>query len=96
MTQRIHHITPNGHGGWCIRLDGDEAPLVQTDTKIKAINIGMDISRKQDSTMVIHAQERRISRCHSPSATAHEPARTTASPAADSWPAFLTKKEATR
>lgn len=97
MTQRIHHITPNGHGGWCIRLDGDEAPLVHTDTKIKAINIGMEISRKQDSTMVIHEQGRRISRCHSPPTIAtREPARTTASPAADAWPAFLTDKEATR
>lgn len=96
MTQRSHHITPNGHGGWCIRLDGDEAPLVHTDTKIKAINIGMEISRKHDSTMVIHEQGRRISLCHSPSAATCEPARTTASTAVDAWPAFLTEKEATR
>jgi hypothetical protein len=96
MTRHIHHITPNGHGGWCIRRDGDEAPLVQTDTKIKAINIGMEISRKQDSTMVIHEQGHRISRCHSPPAGWHEPTRTPESPGTDTWPAFLAKKEARR
>jgi hypothetical protein len=96
MTHRIHHIAPNGHGGWCIRRDGEEAPLLQTDTKIKAINIGMEISRKQDATMVIHEQGHRISRCLSPSADSPEPVRTTASPVADAWPAFLAKKEAIR
>jgi hypothetical protein len=62
MARDIHHIFPNGHGGWCVRRDGDTRALANTDTKIKAIKIGIELSDQRDALVVIHAQERRSSR----------------------------------
>ena len=62
MERDIHHIIPNGHGGWGIRREGDEKPFVSTDTKIKAIKIGIEISRRQDTLVVIHEKEHRLYR----------------------------------
>lgn len=62
MSKEIHHIFPNGHGGWCIRRDGDNKAFVTTDTKIKAIKIGIEISRHKDALVVIHDQDRQVVR----------------------------------
>ena len=59
MARETHHIFPNGHGGWCVRREGDATPLVSTDTKIKAIRIGIELSQQQDALVVIHEQETR-------------------------------------
>lgn len=59
MRRQTHHVFPNGHGGWFVRREGDAAPLVNTDTKIKAIRIGIELSRHPDALVVTHAQERR-------------------------------------
>lgn len=59
MERQTHHIFPNGHGGWFVRREGDATPIVNTDTKIKAIRIGIELSRHPDALVVTHAQERR-------------------------------------
>lgn len=59
MAREIHHIFPNGHGGWCVRRDGDATPLASADTKIKAIKLGIELSKQGDALVVIHEQERR-------------------------------------
>jgi len=59
MGREIHHIFPNSHGGWGIRREGDDKPFVNTDTKIKAIKIGLEISRRQDALVVLHEKEHR-------------------------------------
>lgn len=59
MARETHHIFPNGHGGWFVRREGDTTPLVSTDTKIKAIRIGIELSRHPDALVVTHAQEGR-------------------------------------
>ena len=62
MAREIHHIFPNGHGGWCIRRHGDENPIANTDTKIKAIKLGAELSRDTDGLVVLHEQQTRIGR----------------------------------
>lgn len=62
MAREIHHIFPNGHGGWCIRRHGEDKPIASTDTKIKAIKLGAELSRDTDGLVVLHEQERRICR----------------------------------
>jgi len=64
MGREIHHISPNNHGGWGIRREGDEKPFVNTDTKIKAIKIGLEISRQKDTLVVIHEKEHRLFRAN--------------------------------
>ena len=62
MARVIHHIFPNGHGGWCVRRDGEDSPVASTATKIQAIKIGAELSRHDDALVVVHEQERRIRR----------------------------------
>jgi len=62
MAKEIHHIVPNDHGGWCIRREGEEKAFFNTDTKIKAIKIGIEISRKEDTLVVIHEKDQRLFR----------------------------------
>ena len=62
MTREIHHIFPKGHGGWCIRRHGEEKPIASTDTKIKAIKLGAELSRDTDGLVVLHEKDRRIGR----------------------------------
>ena len=62
MAREIHHVFPNGHGGWCVRRDGDTTPIASTDTKIKAIKVGIELSKHRDALVVIHEQERRCFR----------------------------------
>ena len=44
--------------------EGDEKPFVNTDTKIKAIKIGLEISRQKDTLVVIHEKEHRLFRAN--------------------------------
>jgi len=62
MAKEIHHIVPNGHGGWSIRRDGEEKAFFNTDTKIKAIKIGIEISKNEDTLVVIHEKDQRLFR----------------------------------
>ena len=68
MAREIHHIFPNGHGGWCVRRDGETTPVASTDTKIKAIKVGIALGRQQDALVVIHEQEKRSFRLGRPPA----------------------------
>ncbi|MEN8174316.1 MAG: DUF2188 domain-containing protein [Pseudomonadota bacterium] len=60
--QDVHHVLPNGHGGWCIKRDGCDEPLLNTSTKIQAIRIGSEMNRRQGISVVVHEPQRLVSR----------------------------------
>lgn len=48
------HITPHPDGGWQVKGEGNSRATVRTSTQKEAIDIGREISRNQESELVIH------------------------------------------
>lgn len=55
------HVVPNPGGGWQIKGEGNTKATKITDTKNEAISIGRDIAKNQQSELVIHNQDGKIS-----------------------------------
>ncbi len=58
---KSHHVVPNPNGGWDIKKGGGEKSIKHTDTKQDAVDIARQISKKQQSELVIHNKDGKIS-----------------------------------
>lgn len=54
------HVTPHPDGGWQVKGEGNQKATARTETKQEAINIARDISRNQNSELVIHGKDGKI------------------------------------
>jgi len=57
---KSQHVTPHPNGGWQVKGAGNSRATVRTDTQYKAVEIARGIAIKQQSEVVIHAQNGRI------------------------------------
>ena len=48
------HVTPHPSGGWQVKGAGNSRATVRTSTQRDAIDIAREISRNQQSELVIH------------------------------------------
>nr|VFK57383.1 MAG: hypothetical protein (DUF2188) [Candidatus Kentron sp. TC] len=56
------HVVPNGDkGGWDIKQSGGQRSSGHFDTKRDAVNRAREISRNQETELVIHNQDGKIS-----------------------------------
>lgn len=54
------HITPHPDGGWQVKGANNEKATKRTKTQKEAIDIGREISRNQQSELVIHGKNGEI------------------------------------
>lgn len=59
------HVTHHTDGGWQVKGAGNSRATVRTKTKSDAIDIARNIARNQNSELVIHNMNGRISAKHS-------------------------------
>lgn len=63
MTKKSTHVVPNSdRGGWDIRQSGSQRSSGHFDTKREAEDRAREISRNQETELVIHNKNGRISR----------------------------------
>jgi Uncharacterized protein conserved in bacteria (DUF2188). len=55
------HVTPRPDGGWQVKGEGNNKATAITDTKQQAVNIAREISRNQQSELVVHNKNGQIS-----------------------------------
>ena len=55
-----HHITKRPDGKWQVKGEGNKRASVVTDTQKEAINLGREISRKQQGELFIHGVDGKI------------------------------------
>lgn len=60
MTRKSHHVVPNAEGGWDVKKGGSERPIKHIDTKAAAVDYAREVSRNQESELVIHKKDGRI------------------------------------
>jgi hypothetical protein len=58
--QDTHHVVPNPDGGWDVKRGGGEKASHHTDTKADAERIAREISKNQETELVIHGQDGKI------------------------------------
>ncbi len=61
MGRDEHHVVSNPNGGWDVKRSGADRASVHADTKKDAINRGREISRNQNTELVIHNMDGKIS-----------------------------------
>ena len=61
MPRDEYHVVPNPKGGWDVKRSGGERASAHADTKKEAENIGRTISQNQNTELVIHNKNGRIS-----------------------------------
>ncbi|WP_312612159.1 DUF2188 domain-containing protein [Oscillibacter sp.] len=54
------HVTPHKDGGWQVKGAGNSRATIRTPTQAEAIIIARDISRNQESELVIHRSNGQI------------------------------------
>lgn len=54
------HVTPRPDGNWQVKGEGNQKATRVTSTQKEAINIARDISRNQESELLIHGKDGRI------------------------------------
>lgn len=54
------HVTKHPDGGWQVKGEGNARATAKTDTQKEAISIAREISRNQESELVIHGEDGRI------------------------------------
>jgi len=52
-----HHVVPNPDGGWDVKRGGAQKASHHTDTKAEAERIAREISRNQETELVIHKKD---------------------------------------
>lgn len=57
---KTHHVVPNPEGGWDVKKGGGEKSIKHTDTKQEAVDIAREISKNQQSELVIHNKDGKI------------------------------------
>ena len=61
MPRKEHHVVPNPNGGWDVKRNGGKRASVHTVTKKEAVDKGREISKNQDTELVIHNKNGKIS-----------------------------------
>lgn len=61
MSRKQHHVVPNLDGGWDVKKLGAQRASIHTETKKEAIDQGRRISQNQESELIIHNKNGRIS-----------------------------------
>ena len=59
MTKRNQHVVPHPEG-WAVRGENTQKPSSVHQTQAEAIDRGRDISRNQNSELLIHGRDGRI------------------------------------
>jgi hypothetical protein len=54
MKGKNQHVTPHPNGGWQVKGEGNSRATARTQTQTEAIKIARNISRNQESELVIH------------------------------------------
>lgn len=54
------HVTPHPDGGWQIKGEGNSPATKRTETQQEAIDIAREISRNQQSELIIHGRNGQI------------------------------------
>lgn len=65
MTRNTHHVVPNEDGGWDVKKGSGERSIKHHDRKTDAVDHARGISRNQESELVIHNKDGRISNADS-------------------------------
>lgn len=66
MTPRkTHHVIPNPEGGWDVKKGGSERASKHFPTKKEAEKWGREVSKNQDSELVVHGKDGKIQRSDS-------------------------------
>jgi hypothetical protein len=66
MTRKSHHVVPNkSRGGWDIKKGGGSKSIEHHETKKDAVDSAREISRNQESELVIHKQDGTIQKSDS-------------------------------
>lgn len=74
MSKKSTHVVPNKErGGWDVRQAGSERSSGHFDTKKEAEDRGREISRNQETELVIHKKDGKISRKDSHGNDPHPP-----------------------
>ena len=60
MAREEHHVIPNPNGGWDVKRENAQRASAHTSTKEEAIRIGRQMSRNQQTELVIHKLNGRI------------------------------------
>lgn len=57
---KSHHVVPNPKGGWDIKVSGGEKAIKHFETKQPAVDTARDISRHQQTELVVHNKNGQI------------------------------------
>lgn len=68
-----HHVVPGSEGGWDVKRSGGNRASAHADTKKKAVDIARQISRNQETELVIHNQDGTIAQKDSHGNDPHPP-----------------------
>jgi len=60
MPRKTHHVVSNPNSGWNLKKGGGKKSIKHFETKQEAINYGREVSRNQNSELVIHGQDGKI------------------------------------
>lgn len=60
MSNGTHHVVPASGGGWNVKRGGSNRSSGHYDTKTEAIKAGREISKSQQTELVIHGLDGRI------------------------------------
>ncbi|TDE16349.1 DUF2188 domain-containing protein [Dyadobacter psychrotolerans] len=60
MSKKNQHVVPRGDG-WAVVGAGNERATRLVDTQREAINIATDIARNQQSELIVHGSDAKIS-----------------------------------
>ena len=56
-----HHVVPNKDKGWCVKKDNSERASACFETKKDAIDYARQVSKNQNTELVIHNKDGKIS-----------------------------------
>jgi len=65
LSRDEHHVVPSPGGGWDVKRNGANRASRHFDTKQEAVDRGRQISRNQESELIIHNLNGRISQSDS-------------------------------
>lgn len=61
MGREEHHVVPNPEGGWDVKRNGADRASGHFETKQDAVDAGRRISQNQNTELVIHNKDGKIS-----------------------------------
>jgi uncharacterized protein YdaT len=61
MSKKLTHVVPNSDGGWDIKQSGGQRSSGHFDTKQNAVDRAREISQNQETELVIHNMDGKIS-----------------------------------